>query len=106
MITSLQINTVVSTIAENYKPLQIYVFGSQAQNNTTENSDLDLFIVKNSILPRYKRCTEVWQALRNYKFPFPIDIIVYTPQEINVEKENKYSFVYEVFKTGKIVYEQ
>ncbi len=106
MITSTQINTVVNQIKASYQPEKIILFGSYAQDNATEKSDLDLLLIKQTDAPRYKRCSMVWSYLAKNKYPFPIDIIVYTPNEIEQEKDNKYSFIYEVLQTGKTVYEQ
>jgi hypothetical protein len=36
----------------------------------------------------------------------PMDIVVYTPLEVASELEKKFSFVYKVFHTGKLVYER
>ncbi len=41
-----------------------------------------------------------------YGSMIPIDLIVYTPEEIEESKENKFSFVYEVLNTGKTLYER
>jgi hypothetical protein len=36
----------------------------------------------------------------------PIDLLVYTPKEIEGQKDKKYSFVHEVLNTGRVVYER
>jgi len=36
----------------------------------------------------------------------PMDLIVYTPGEVDKEKDEKYSFVYEVLNSGKTVHER
>ena len=105
MITQTEIKDIVNKIATGYQPEKIILFGSYAQKNASENSDLDLFIVKKTDEPRYKRCTTVWKQLEGNRFPFPVDLIVYTPLEVETEKNNKFSFVYEVLKTGEVVYE-
>lgn len=105
MISTYEIKDIVSKIAASYQPEKIILFGSYAQKNATEDSDLDLFIIKSTDLPRYKRSTVVWKCLEGNRFPFPIDLIVYTPSEVEQDKTNKFSFVYEVLKTGEILYE-
>ncbi len=105
MINSQDIYSVVNQIVVNYQPEKIILFGSYSQNTATENSDIDLFVIKNTDLPRYQRCSAVWKDLAKSKFRFPVDIIVYTPQEVETELTNKYSLAYEVYKTGKIVYD-
>jgi len=36
----------------------------------------------------------------------PIDLIIYTPKEIEESKGNKQGFVFEVLHTGKTLYER
>jgi len=105
MITESQINEVVNKIANFYQPEKIILFGSYATHSANENSDLDLLIVKNSNLPRPQRNIEIWKMLRKEKYLFPIDILVYTTNEIEKEKNNKYTFVYDALNKGKTLYE-
>ena len=104
MIKQGKINEIVNKIALGYKPDKIILFGSYATGNPNKDSDLDLLVVKNSNLPRPQRTVQVRKML--YGVMVPIDLLVYTPKEIEKSKENKYSFVYEVLKTGKIIYER
>jgi hypothetical protein len=55
-------------------------------------------------LSRPERTVQVRKLL--YGARIPIDLIVYTPKEIEESKENRFSFVHEVLKTGKTLYEQ
>ncbi|HAQ19430.1 MAG TPA: nucleotidyltransferase domain-containing protein [Prolixibacteraceae bacterium] len=89
-------------IASGYNPEKIILFGSYATGNPDENSDLDLFIIKETNLPRPERTIQVRKMLFGAKIP--IDLIVYTPKEIEESKENKFSFVHEVLNTGKTLY--
>lgn len=104
MIGKDKISEIVEKIASGYNPDKIILFGSYAIGNPNENSDLDLFVIKESDIPRPQRVVKVRKML--YGSMVPIDIIVYTPEEIEAAKENKFSFVYEVLNTGKILYER
>jgi len=105
MITESQITEIVYKIVLSYKPEKIILFGSYATNLATEDSDLDLLIIKNTNLPRTERNIEIWKFLKKEKYWFPIDILVYTNEEIQRDKNNKYTFVYEAINKGKIIYE-
>ncbi len=48
MITQEQIQFVVNTIVESQNPEKIVLFGSYAYGIPSENSDLDLLVVKDS----------------------------------------------------------
>jgi predicted nucleotidyltransferase len=99
-----KIQEITNKIIENYKPDRIILFGSYASGNINENSDIDLLIVKDSLLPRHKRAREVRKYL--YGTMVPMDILVFTNQEIDDSKDLKFSFIYNAFKTGKVLYEK
>ncbi len=104
MIEKEKISEIVEKIASGYNPDKIILFGSYASGNPNENSDIDLFVIKDSNLSRPERAVLVRKML--YGSLVPIDLIVYTPKEIAESKENMFSFVYEVLNTGKVLYER
>lgn len=104
MISQRKINEVVNKIVENYNPEKIILFGSYAKENQSEHSDLDLLIIKDSNLPRYKRGREVWKYL--WGSMIPMDIIVYTNKEFNEDKDVRFTFINNVHRTGKVLYER
>jgi hypothetical protein len=55
-------------------------------------------------LPRPQRNIFLRKLLTGSEIP--LDLVVYTPREVEESKSNIYSFVYEVLKSGKIVYER
>ncbi|MBL7108279.1 MAG: nucleotidyltransferase domain-containing protein [Candidatus Cloacimonetes bacterium] len=104
MISKTQIHKIVQIIIKGYNPKKIILFGSYANGNPTEDSDLDMLLVKESKLPRYKRARKVHKLFDPY--PCAMDIIVYNSNEIKKWKDVRNSFVYDVLKNGKVVYEQ
>ena len=104
MIGKDKISEIINKIAFGYNPDKIILFGSYATGNPNDDSDLDLFIIKETDLPRPQRKVQVRKML--YGSMIPIDLIVYTAKEIDESKGNEYSFVYEVLNTGKTLYER
>ena len=104
MISQRKINEVINKIVENYKPDKIILFGSYGKGTQSKHSDLDLLIIKDSKLPRYKRGSEVWKYL--WGSMIPMDIIVYTNKEFNEDKDMRFTFVNNVYRTGKVLYEK
>ena len=104
MIGTDKISEIVNKIASGYNPEKIILFGSYANGTPNEDSDLDLFVIKESDLPRPQRTAHFRKMI--YGSMVPIDLIVYTPKEVAESKENRYSFVYKVLNTGKILYER
>ncbi len=104
MITETKISEIVKKIASGYNPEKIILFGSYANGTASEDSDIDIFVIKESELPRPQRSMQLRRMLLGSQIP--MDIIVYTPEEVKKDKDEKYSFVYEVLNSGKTVYEQ
>ena len=104
MIENSKINEIVNKIALNFNPEKIFLFGSYATGNPNQESDLDLLIIQESKLPRYKRVFEIRKLLIGSMIP--MDIIVYTPDEFENEKEVKFSFINNAIKTSKLLYER
>jgi uncharacterized protein len=81
---------------------RVILFGSYARGDATEHSDVDLLFIAESDLPRFKRSRALYKLLKPY--PFAMDIVVYTPQEIEKGKKSKVSFVSTVLKEGETLY--
>ncbi|MBE0638211.1 MAG: nucleotidyltransferase domain-containing protein [Bacteroidales bacterium] len=104
MITESKISEIVRKIASGYDPEKIILFGSYASGTASDDSDIDIFVVKDTELPRPQRTIQLRRMLLGAQIP--MDLIVYTPNEVENEKDEKYSFVYEVLNSGKTVYER
>lgn len=102
MITKEKIDEIIKRIVENYHPEKIILFGSYAYGTPSEDSDLDLLIIKDSSLPRYKRGREVRKYLRGLKLA--IDLVVYTEEEIQKWSDVRTAFITTVLERGKILY--
>ncbi len=102
MINKDEIKRVAKTMAIATGAERVILFGSYARGEATEHSDVDLMIIAKSDLPRFKRSRELYKLLRPH--PFAMDIIVYTPQEIERDKKTKVSFVSTVLKEGETLY--
>ena len=101
--TQHSINKIIDQIKQKYKPELIILFGSYARGNFTEGSDVDLLVVKNT------RKRPIWRRVDVRKVidvDVPMDIIVYTPSEFNMLKENNSAFIRDILSHGKILYEK
>ncbi|MDP2741495.1 MAG: nucleotidyltransferase domain-containing protein [bacterium] len=99
-----KIKNVADKIAVEYKPEKIILFGSFAWGNPTEDSDVDLFIVKRSKKKRADRGRELSSKLFGYEFP-AMDILIYTPEEVEKSiNEYKNLFIEDILRHGKVLY--
>ncbi len=104
MVTQSQIQQLVNEIARGYQPEKIYLFGSYANGSPTYDSDIDLFIVKNTSKRRNERTVEVVAAIKDYISA--MDIIVYTPQELEIAMTHFMNIGKIAVTTGKLLYER
>jgi uncharacterized protein len=102
MITPAQIQEAVQRIVNGYAPEQILLFGSYAYGTPTEDSDLDLLVVKETTDAPRLRDRTVKNMLQNLRIP--VDVLVYTPLELDKWKTVKSSFEYQILTHGTLLY--
>ena len=91
-------------IVKEINPEKIILFGSYAWGEPDENSDVDLFIIQNSKEPRRERQTYLRRKL--FGSGVPMDLIIYTPNEIESRLNIGDFFIKKILNQGKILYEQ
>ena len=103
MISKELINEVKNRLVKVYDPLEIYLFGSYAWGNPTEDSDLDLLIViEKSDEKRYKRSVRGYISLAGLSVPN--DIIVYTSEEFDKLSKDITRLSYKIKNEGEVIY--
>jgi uncharacterized protein len=98
------IRRMVEKIKREYHPQKIILFGSYAWGKPTQESDIDLFIIKNTTASRIDRAVKVRTILDEENAQFPLDVLVYTPEEIKRRLEIEDDFVIEILEKGEILY--
>jgi len=98
------INEIVDRISEGYKPKKVILFGSYAYGEPTEDSDIDLLIIKNTDKRPIDRWVEVKRILRDRSRMLPVSPLVYTEKEIEERIAMKDFFVEEIFEKGEVLY--
>ena len=97
-----EIKKITKQIVENYNPEKIILFGSFAYGNPTKDSDVDLFIIKETNKRKTDRHLEVDKILSDRNIP--LDVLVYTPQEIKNRMLLEDFFVKNIIQQGKTIY--
>jgi len=98
-----ELHRIVAKLIEKYKPEKIILFGSLASGKIHEWSDVDLFIIKETITRRVYRRAE---ALKGIKRNVPLDIIILTPDEVKFLCDENSLFIKDILEKGNVVYEK
>lgn len=94
---------IVRRIVETISPQKVILFGSQSRGDARPESDLDLLVIADSKQPRYRRSAPLYGALSDILVP--MDILVYSPQEVKEWSEVPQAFVTTAVREGKVLYE-
>ena len=94
---------VVRRIVGVSRPYKIILFGSRARGTTRSESDVDLLVIADSSQPRSRRSAPLYGALSDILVP--MDIIVYTPGEVEEWSPVAQAFVSTAVREGKVLYE-
>lgn len=97
-----ELRDATNKIVKEYSPEKIILFGSWAWGKPDRNSDIDLFVVKDTKKTRRDRQIE----LRTKLFPsgLPLDILVYTSKEVDKRLEMGDFFIRKIINKGKVLY--
>jgi len=104
MVGMSQIEELAQRIGREFHPERIVLFGSYAQGQATEDSDIDLLVVAETSLPPRERYGAVRRLVAD--FPASFDIIVKTPEEYARWRSVVNHIVYFADKYGRVLYER
>ncbi|OGR90617.1 MAG: hypothetical protein A2992_00175 [Elusimicrobia bacterium RIFCSPLOWO2_01_FULL_59_12] len=102
MVNESAIQQIASQIAHQFHPQAIFLFGSYAYGKPTPDSDVDLLVAMDTSLRNVDQAVKIRRAI---DFPFPVDLLVRTPMEIQKRLAMGDAFIQEVTQRGKVLYE-
>ena len=103
-ISMQNIQRLVRRIADKFHPEKVVLFGSFAYGNPGPESDVDLLVVMNTSVSSRQQRLKISQAISPR--PFPLDIIVRTPEELEQRLKLGDPFLREVISQGRVIYER
>jgi len=108
-------NTVIEDLIVLLKPsdpYKIILFGSHAAGNAHKDSDIDIMVIldNNDVSKTYTERLNKKIYIRNLLIDInrtiPLDILVYSKEELNLIKNYGNYFIDEIEKNGKVIYEK
>lgn len=96
----------VDFIATKHKPERIILFGSYGSGGVEKKSrDIDLLIIKKTDKRFVDRVVEIMQSIRReFGVKYPIEPLVYTPEEWEKAKGINSIFIRTILSKGVVLY--
>jgi predicted nucleotidyltransferase len=100
LIPQAAIRRLARFIAERFQPEKIILFGSYAYGRPDPGSDVDLLVV----MPARNEIDQSVRIRNSFEAPFPVDLIVRTP--FNLERRLRWGddFLREIVGRGKVLF--
>jgi uncharacterized protein len=101
LITPEQINAMAQTIADQFKPDSIYLFGSYAYGHPTEDSDLDFLVVMPIEDHPVRYSAQIRKVLPR---TLSIDVLVRDPEDVDQRVKAPDGFISMIVRDGKLLW--
>lgn len=101
-ITYQAIRQAARRIGQAVQPEKIILFGSYAGGQPHPDSDVDLLVIMRSDKRPAARAAELSKLLEPR--PFPVDLVVRTPQEIRRRLAMGDMFIQDILRHGRLLY--
>lgn len=98
------VREMVQRIVDNFRPLQVILFGSRARGTDRPDSDVDLLVVVDHAGDKRRLAIEIRRALRDA--PLAKDIVVSTPEELRRRGDAVGTILRPALMEGKVLYER
>jgi predicted nucleotidyltransferase len=92
----------VVQIVDLFCPEKVILFGSYAYGRPTSESDVDVLVV----MPTKNQITQACRIRLAVEHPFPLDLLVRTPEYLSARLKAGDSFVQEILSKGRVLYEK
>ncbi len=100
------IEEIVQAVVAAAAPERIILFGSAARGGIGPDSDVDLLVIEEESSfhegSRRAECSRIRRAL--WRFSIPIDVLLFTPEEMDKWKDATNHVIARSVREGKIVY--
>lgn len=98
------IEGIVAKIVAGYKPQKVILFGSHASGDPRPDSDIDLFIIKDTEERSIDRCVQVRRIISDPDRFIGLELFVLTPDEVSKRTAVGDQFIGQIIEKGKVLY--
>ncbi len=102
MVAMRQIEEVGQRIGREFRPDRVILFGSHAGGTAGSGSDVDLLVIMPFEGKSVAKSVEVRLKINP---PFPVDLLVRTPQMVQKRLDMGDNFMRNILQLGKVLYE-
>ncbi|MGD9892092.1 MAG: nucleotidyltransferase domain-containing protein [Dehalococcoidia bacterium] len=100
--TRSEIDRAVEELVLRFAPETVILFGSYASGDPSPDSDVDLLVTMNTALRPVDQAVEIRTAV---DFPFPLDLLVRTPEQLSERLSLGDPFFHEIIEKGIVLHE-
>ena len=98
------VHRMAKTLATQYHPERVILFGSRAEGTARRDSDIDLLIIKATAQPFYQRLAHVRRLVSNERRGYAFEPIVLTPAEVRKRLAMGDQFLQQIIDRGHVLY--
>jgi predicted nucleotidyltransferase len=101
-----QLRPYLQVLVEQFHPERVILFGSYAYGEPTEDSDVDLLVVKDIESSPVSEATRIRRALRPLRHTasnLPLDIMVRAPEDLRARIAHGADFHEEILRKGLVL---
>jgi predicted nucleotidyltransferase len=103
-VTEEVLQAMVHRLVTGLHPRKIILFGSYVSGTPTADSDVDLLAILDTHAQPVEHYMRVSRLLRPR--PFPLDLLVKTPEEMAQALDRNDAFIREIIAQGRVLYER
>lgn len=102
MVTQEQIEAAARLLADGARAAQVVLFGSYARGDAREDSDVDFLVIEPVVEDRAREMVRLRRLLRPLRIP--VDVLVYSAEEVNRWGHQPGSALYWALREGKLMH--